>query len=90
MDKRLRSPDPLFLIKIHYNGRGVSINLDKNDKFIQQYGGAFEVDKNSIPKGLSLIKTKGTHYEIQPTRPMKEDEFLNLMKKVKLKGHNNI
>ncbi|HTB81964.1 MAG TPA: RHS repeat-associated core domain-containing protein [Opitutaceae bacterium] len=70
--------------------RGISLNADKLDKNIQKYGGAFEVDRASIPDGLKIKPTSGSHYEIVPVRPMPEAEYLNLMKQVKLKSFNGI
>jgi hypothetical protein len=72
------------------NGKGISLNADKMDKNIQKYGGAFELNAKSIPEGLKLKPTSGTHYEIVPTRPMNETEFLNLMKQVELKPYNQL
>jgi hypothetical protein len=71
---------------------GVSLNLDKNYKFIQQYGGAFEVDISSIPKELKIKQTKGTHYEITPNKggTMTLETYQGLLKQVKVKPLNTI
>jgi hypothetical protein len=68
----------------------IPINTNKLDINVQKRGGAFEVDTTTVPKGLSIEKTTGTHYEIKPTRPMKEDEFLDLMKQIQLKDKNKL
>jgi hypothetical protein len=75
----------------YVNERGISLNSNKKDANIQKYGGAFEIDQKSIPDGLK-IKPQGKdgHFEIQPTRKMKEAEFLELMKQVKVKKTNKI
>ncbi|WP_430405626.1 hypothetical protein [Fluviicola sp.] len=72
------------------NEKGISINTDKLDPNIDKYGGAWEVDLSSIPSGLKIKHTKGTHYEIVPARDMKEAEFLELMSKVAVKRSNTI
>ena len=70
---------------------GVSLNTDKWNSDVQKYGGAFEVDQNTIPDGLKITqKGKPGHYEIQPTRDMKEAEFLELMDKVEVKPSNSL
>ena len=70
--------------------RGISLNSDKMNPFVQKYGGAFEVDLESIPDGLKLKHTGGTHYELVPSRNMTETEYLNLMKQVELLPTNTI
>lgn len=72
------------------NERGISLNADKLDKNIQKYGGAFELDAGSVPAGLKIKPTSGSHYEIVPARPMTEAEYLNLMKQVQLKPYNQL
>jgi hypothetical protein len=66
------------------------MNENKLDKNIQKYGGAFELDQDSIPDGLRILNTSGTHYEIIPARQMTEAEYLNLMKQVRLKLFNQL
>lgn len=72
--------------------RGLSLNLNKNDKFIQKYGGAFEVDVSSLPKGLKIKWTSGTHYEITPLKAgvMKLEEYQGLLKQIKIKPYNKL
>ena len=72
------------------NGRGISINTNKWNEFIQKYGGAYELRLKSIPDGLTLKHTGGTHWEIQPTRKMTETEYLNLMKQVEVELVNKV
>ena len=72
--------------------RGVSINLDKNNKYVQQYGGAWEVDVKSIPAGLKIVHTSGTHYEIAPAQggTISPGQYIELLKQVKVKPYNKI
>lgn len=70
--------------------RGVSINLDKNNFYVQQKGGAWEVDINTIPSELKITHTKGTHFEITPREAgkMSLDRYQELLKTVKVKPSN--
>ncbi len=69
---------------------GVSLNLDKNNKFVQLYGGAWEVDISTIPVELKLKHTSGTHYEITPQKAgtMTLERYQELLKQVKVKPYN--
>ena len=70
--------------------RGISFNSNKLDPFIQKYGGAWELDKSSIPDQLKLILTKGTHYELVPKQAgMALETFQDLLQQVKLKPFNS-
>ena len=70
------------------NGRGISVNKNALDPMVQKLGGAYRVE--SVPEGLKTIITSGTHVEIVPAYPMKEPQFLNLMKQVILSNVNKI
>ena len=71
--------------------KGVSLNLDKNNFYIQKYGGAWEVDLSSIPSELKIIQTKGSHYEITPLRAgtMTLERYQELLNKIKVKSSNS-
>jgi len=72
--------------------RGVSVNLDKNNKFIQQYGGAWELDIGTLPKELKLTHTSGSHFEITPQKAgtMTLQEYQELLKEIKVKPTNSV
>ncbi|MFN8714060.1 MAG: hypothetical protein ACK5Z2_14525 [Bacteroidota bacterium] len=72
--------------------KGVSLNLDKDDKWVQLKGGAFEVDISSIPDELEIIRTSGTHYEIVPkiAGVMPVQKYQELISKIVLKPFNTI
>lgn len=82
-----------FDVKINSEGflnrRGISLNSNKMDPNVQKYGGAFEVDINSISKDLLIKHTKGSHYELVPRgNNMTLDTYQNLLKDVKLNQFN--
>jgi hypothetical protein len=72
--------------------KGRSLKLDKNNKFIQEYGGAFEVDISTIPKELKITYKKGTHYEITPQKAgtMILETYQNLLKQIEVEPFNKI
>jgi hypothetical protein len=72
--------------------KGISLNLDKNNHWVQQKGGAFEVDYSTVPDELEFMHTSGTHYEIVPkvAGVMTLERYQELVSKIKLKDYNNI
>ena len=73
------------------NGKpqGLSINLDRNDRFVQLHGGAFPVE--SIPEGLQLIQAgKPQHYVIAPSKPMTIQQYQNLLNEIQLGNFNKL
>lgn len=87
-----RKAGRLYGVGLMQPGKGLSLNADKFNKYIDQYGGAFEVDLKSIPKELNLINTPvgGTHFVISPVQPMTPSVFQNYLNQVKLKPFNVI
>lgn len=59
---------------------GVSVN-SSSDK-VKNFGGAYEV--KSLPKGLHIEHTGGTHYEIVPDEPMTKQEYETLLNLIEL------
>ena len=69
--------------------QGLSVNLDPNDKFVQNFGGAFPV--NSLPDGLVAIQSGSTgHYVIAPAKPMTLDAYQQLLNKIDLGSFNKL
>ncbi|WP_284194393.1 hypothetical protein [Chitinimonas prasina] len=61
----------------------MSVNLDPNNKYTQQYGGAFPV--NSLPEGLKAVPQGSPgHYVIAPATPMSFENFQGLLNQVEL------
>ena len=73
-------------------GKGLSLNTNKYNKFISDYGGAFEVDIKSIPNNLELINTPAgsTHFVISPTQFISPAEFQNSLNQVRLIHYNKL
>ncbi len=69
--------------------RGLSVNTNPADKFIDKYGGAWEVDLNTIPKAFKIKHTSGTHYEIVAPKGMDIKTYQNLLNKVEVKPFNS-
>jgi len=72
--------------------RGVSLNTNHLDQFVQRYGGAFEVDLKTIPKELEIKWTSGTHYELVPAggnTTMTLETYQSLIKQVKTLPFNS-
>ena len=71
---------------------GLSINTNKMDANIQKYGGAFELNSKTLPKGLQIINKPvgGSHYIITPTYPMPQNVFQSLLNDVELLKFNQI
>jgi hypothetical protein len=70
--------------------RGISLNTNRIDPFVQKYGGAWQVNLKSIPNQLKIKLTSGTHYELVPRQAgMTLDNYLNLLKQVELLPYNN-
>ncbi|WP_341902091.1 hypothetical protein [Fluviicola taffensis] len=72
--------------------RGISLNLNKKDFWVQEKGGAFEVDYSTLPKELEIMHTKGTHYEIVPVEAgvMKMERYKELVSQIKVIKFNTI
>lgn len=69
--------------------KGVSLNTNHLDPFVQKYGGAWEVNLNTIPEGLEIKITKGTHFELVPKQPgMTLENYQNLLKQVQVYPYN--
>jgi RHS repeat-associated protein len=72
--------------------RGISVNTDKKNFWIQQKGGAFEIDLSSVPKELKFknVPEGGTHFEITPhsAGTMTKDRYQELLKQIVLKPYN--
>lgn len=71
------------------NGKpqGLSLNLDPKDKFIQQYGGAFPV--NRLPEGLQALQSgKAGHYVVAPAAPMPFEKYQQLLNQIQLGNFN--
>jgi len=75
--------------------RGVSINADKNDYWVQDKGGAWEIDISTIPSELEIIKfppdkPNGTHFEIVPKEGVKitPEQYQELVDKIKVIPYN--
>ena len=62
---------------------GYSLNTNPTDPFVQQFGGAYTMDK--LPAGLKIEITSGTHYHILPiNRSMSVSEYQSLINQIKL------
>jgi|GEM_PF-5870492 len=73
------------------NGKpqGLSLNIDPNNKFIQQYGGAFPVA--SVPDGLQILQSGHPgHYVVAPKVPMTFEAYEALCEKLVLGLSNRI
>jgi RHS repeat-associated protein len=71
------------------NGKpqGLSVNIDRLDKWVQDKGGAFPV--NSLPEGLQALQSgKPGHFVIAPKTPITLEEFQRLLNQVKLGDFN--
>jgi len=69
--------------------RGVSINTNHLDPFIQKYGGAWEVNLSTVHKNLQIKLTSGTHFEIAPKQAgMTLLEYQNLIKQIQVYPFN--
>lgn len=70
--------------------RGVSINTNKLNSNVQKYGGAWEINLESLPKELTIKRTSGTHYEIIPgVEGMTLETYQSLIRQIKLKPFND-
>jgi hypothetical protein len=66
--------------------KGISLNSNKFDPFVQKYGGAWKVDMTTILAQLDIKLTSGTYYELVP-RPglsITQGTYQNLANQVKL------
>jgi hypothetical protein len=72
--------------------RGVSVNKNKNDYWVQRKGGAFEIDLSTVPKELKFQHTDGTHYEIAPQKSgtMTLEKYQELLQQIKVKPTNTV
>lgn len=69
--------------------KGISINTNHLDPFVQKYGGAWEVDLSTVPEELEIKFTSGTHYELVPKQPgMTLQNYQNLLNQVKVHPFN--
>jgi len=59
--------------------RGISLN--SNPAALSRFGGGRRI--KSVPPGLALIYTGGTHYELVPAVPMTQGAYQSLLNKVK-------
>ncbi|MDE1191737.1 MAG: RHS repeat-associated core domain-containing protein [Arachidicoccus sp.] len=72
--------------------RGISLNSDPFNTFVQSKGGAYRVDLSTVPKELKIIRTSGSHFEIVPREAgkMNLETYQNLLKQVQLFKYNNV
>lgn len=69
--------------------RGLSINTNHLDGFVQKYGGAWEINPNTISNQLNIKFTSGTHFELVPKNTgMTLETYQNLLKQVEVYPFN--
>jgi hypothetical protein len=84
------APDGL-IYPLAKNGKpqGLSLNIDPNNKFIQQYGGAFPVE--GVPEGLQILQSgQAGHYVVAPKVPMSFEAYEALCEQLLLGLSNKL
>ena len=66
--------------------KGLSLNTNHLDPFVQKYGGAWQLDVRTVPNQLQIKFTSGTHFELTPIRggTMTPGHYQNLANQVQV------